>query len=171
MAVAQLQAFIIHLQFHTNVILPPTLQHTKPDFSFTLQSSLFILYSMSICNRSLYSTLLCKILGFSGVWHAQIYSVCCKCPEVMDVNGHVVCFWQLQYFGLASYPLQPVFRTNCISYKLWKWLDLQCLWCNKVLIFQSVLSVAVSVWIKQEYLAQCVDCGHDYDYNLSMFVS
>lgn len=130
MAVAQLQLFVMHLQFYTSVILPSTLQHTKPApkpgscFTVLLQSSLMVLYSKSICNRSLYSTLLCKVIGGfqeSGMLRSTLYVV--KCPEVMDVNGHVCFFvlffsWQLQNLGLASYPVKPVFRTNCISYML-----------------------------------------------------
>lgn len=57
------------------------------------KSSLFcFLYSKSICNRSLYSTLLCKVIVFqeSGMLRSTLYLV--KCPEVMDVNEHVVCF-------------------------------------------------------------------------------
>lgn len=41
----------------------------------TVAGNSFILYSTSLCNRSLYSTLLCKVICFPDVWHAQIYSV------------------------------------------------------------------------------------------------
>lgn len=52
----------------------------------------------------------------SGMLRSTLYVV--KCPEVMDFHEHVVCFQHLQYLALASYLLQPFFKTNCISYKL-----------------------------------------------------
>lgn len=73
-----------------------------------------VLYSTSICNRSLYSTLLCKVFGFFMFQACSHQPRVVKCPEVMDVKGHVVCFRQLQLW-VGLFPVLPVFRSNSIS--------------------------------------------------------
>lgn len=56
------------VQFYIIVILSFTLQQTELlcvlFFPIIFESSLLILYSTSICNRSLYSILLCKVMSF-----------------------------------------------------------------------------------------------------------
>lgn len=106
---------------HTAVYL------TRVDvFKFYSRVVCCFLYSTSICNRSLYSTLLCNDIGlFRSLACSDLLCVV-TCPEVMDLNGHVVYFQPWQHLGPTLYPVLPVFRFYCISDMLWKWLDIQC---------------------------------------------
>lgn len=116
MAAAQPQPFFMHLQLMLLCYSHCSILNLVDVFKFYSRAVCWFLYSTSICNRSLYSTLLCKVIGVfqeSGMLRSTLCVV--KCPEVMDVNGHVVCFRRLQHLVLALYAVLPVFRTNCIS--------------------------------------------------------
>lgn len=92
MAVAQPRPFIMHLQImmlyysHCSIFKPVDV------FPFYSRVVCCFLYSTSICNRSLYSTLLCNDIGvFRSLACSDLLCVV-TCPEVMALNGHVVCF-------------------------------------------------------------------------------
>lgn len=74
--------------------------------------AVFILYSTSICNRSLYSIMQSTFLSLcfqqSGMLRSTLNVV--KCPEVQDVHEHVVCFDNYNTSGPSLYPMQPIFR-------------------------------------------------------------
>lgn len=74
-----------------------TLQHIKPGqyYQVIFQSCLLVLYSTLICNRGLYSTLLCKVIeSFRSLACSDLPCVLWSVQRLMDVSGHVffVCF-------------------------------------------------------------------------------
>lgn len=158
-------------------ILPSTLQHTKPAPINLVNVFLFFFravcwfctvrqYAIEVCTVHYYAKLL---FFFSGVWHARIYSVCCVSVQRswMLMGMWFVFLTMTILLGLAShihYNLH-IFRTNCISYVRWKWLDIQCLCVVIKFSFSNRCRYVCCCGVVQTTIsiAQCVcSCYHDY---------